>query len=466
MATGSLISEARDGRPSFLQAAAELAGSARGRTSRGFKILAAALAVLALLGIAGTVFRLVESGSDRADWGYYAATLAWMLTVFGGAPMVAIAPMVAKANWVRPVARIATLGAIGTAVTTLLLIPLLFVLPPLVEDGIRRRSIWFDSPVYAPHAWDLLALAGLALAGLALAYVSAIPDLAAIRDHGDGWRQRWGRRLARGFYGTPSQWEWLRMRIGVLGAFYFAMLIFVNFLISTDFAMSLVPGWKDAIFPMYHTLSSLQSGVAFAILGLWAARRWGGMREYIGRDQMWSLGKLLLATSLLWFYFFWSAYIVFWYGRTTADQMTIDLLVTGPYVYGFWAAFTMCFVAPWWVLMWNKVRDSLWGPPVAAVIVLIGMFIDRVRLYVAAWTAAPEPGSLNEKVLTQLPATHWPDVFDVFVMVGAPALAVLLTLLVTRLVPAVSLWEVQQSRLISKPVRFLRGHAVLVGKPD
>jgi hypothetical protein len=65
-----------------------------------------------------------------------------------------------------------------------------------------------------------------------------------------------------------------------------------------------------------------------------------------------------------------------------------------------------------------------------------------------------------------MPETLWPDVFDIFIMFGLPALGLLSILLVTRLVPVASLWEIQQSRLISKPIRFLRGHALLVGKPD
>ena len=31
----------------------------------------------------------------------------------------------------------------------------------------------------------------------------------------------------------------------MLGAFYFMLLIFVHMLISLDFALSLVPGWKE-----------------------------------------------------------------------------------------------------------------------------------------------------------------------------------------------------------------------------
>jgi hypothetical protein len=191
------------------------------------------------------------------------------------------------------------------------------------------------------------------------------------------------------------------------------------------------------------------------------------MSKYMGHDQMWNLGKLLLATTLLWFYFFYSSYIVFWYGRSEADTATIKLLVSGPYIYVFWIVFLLVFIAPWWVMVWNKVRDSVWGPPIAAVLVLVGLLLDRIRIYVASWSAVPDDLALaTTPVIEKMPETLWPDVFDIFIMFGLPALGLLSILLVTRLVPVASLWEIQQSRLISKPIRFLRGHALLVGKPD
>ncbi len=472
MATSSLITDAHDERPSDIEATAALAGEGRTATSSGLKLFMWILAALSILGLVGIVFRFVNY-DGREDWGYYAATVAWMLTVFGGAPMVAIAPALAKANWIRPVARIASLASVGVAVVALLTIPLVFKLPPLTEfsevlgEDVRRRTIWFDAPVYSPHFWNVLALATLALVGLAMAYVMAIPDFAAIRDHGTGWKQRWGKKLARGFHGSSTQWEWLRMRIGITGAVYFATLLFVHFTFSLDFAVSLVPGWKDSVFPFYHVINSFQSGLAFAIMGVWAARRWGGMNKFIGQEQSWNLGKFMLATTLLWFYFFYSSFIVFWYGRSETDTSTIKLLVSGPYIYLFWIVFFMVFIIPWWVMIWNKVRDSLWGPPIAAAIILLGMFLDRIRIYVASWSALPDDLELAKaQVLREMPDTVWPDIFDYFIMLGLPALGLLSILLVTRLVPVVSLWEMQQSRLISKPIRFLRGHALLVGKPD
>ncbi len=429
-----------------------------------FRRVAYILGFLAVLGVVGVIGKAVTVGGDTTKWGYVAAVMAFLLTAGGGAPMVAIAPALAKANWVRPASRIAAMFSLIGIVTSLLLIPLLVLLPSLVVEETRRRSVWFEAPVYSPHVWGMMALVGLTVTGLALFYASALPDFAAMRDHSTGWRQRWGEKLSRGWRGTDVQWRSLRMRIGMFGTLYFLLLVFTHFLISTDFAMSMVPGWRDAIFPMYHSVSSLQAGIASVTLALWVARRYGGLERYLHLDQFWALGKLLFAFSLLWFYFFFSAFIVFWYGRANADIAFLDLLIRGPMVYGFATAFVLCFFAPWWLLIWNRLRVSVNGPAAVAVVVLFGLLVDRVRLYVPSWSV---PGDrIHDSYLTDIPATIWPDAFDILTIIGAVSAAVLLMLLASRAVPAVSIWEVQQMNLLSRPVQFLRTHGVLVAKPD
>ena len=429
-----------------------------------FKRLAWVLGILAVLGVVGVIGKIIDDGGDTTKWGYIAALMAFLLTAGGGAPMVAIAPALAKANWVRPVSRIAALFSLVGVVTSMLLIPLLVLLPPLIVDETRRRTVWFEAPNYSPHFWGIMALVGLTITGLALLYSSALPDLAAMRDHASGWRQRWGEKLARGWRGTDVQWRTLRMRIGMFGTLYFLILVFTHFLISTDFAMSMVPGWRDAIFPMYHSISSIQAGIASVVLALWIARRFGGMERYIHLDQFWSLGKLLFAFSLLWFYFFFSAFIVFWYGRSNPDIAFLDLLIRGPMIHGFFIAFIACFFAPWWLLIWNRLRTSVNGPPAVAVVVLFGILVDRIRLYVPSWSV---PGDqIHNSYLSEIPGTLWPDVFDILTIIGAISASLLLMLLATRLIPAVSIWEIQQMNLLSRPVKYLRTHGVLVAKPD
>ena len=458
-----VVPAAHDDRPTFQETAADLISRPAAATSNTFARISLVLGALLILGIAGFVLKIVDVGlNDRSAWGYYVAMVSFMLTTAGGAPMISIAPILAKANWVRPVMRISQMFSVVGILTAIMSIPLIFILPPLVEDGVRRRSIWFGSPSYTPHIWDTIAIIGLVFIGLALLWASSIPDLAAMRENGTGWRQRWARRLAPHFIGTSSQWKSIRMRMGVLSALYFLFLIFTHILFASDYIHALVAGYKDAIFPMYHALTSLQAGVASVILASWAIRRWGHLERYLGLEQIWSLAKLELALSLFWFYFFFSAFIVFWYSRTPQTEKIIELFDHGPYLWAFLGTLTFIFILPMWTLMWNFIRVTINGPALIAVFILFGTLLDRIRLSVGAWSTE----GINDTFLQVVPNTVWPDLWDIFMFLGMFSGAALLFIGITRFLPVLSIWEIQQSRLISKPGKFMRGNVFIVGKPD
>ena len=206
-----------DPRPTFQEAASDLITRPAAATGNAMARVSLILGMLLILGIVGFVLKVMDVGmNDRSAWGYYVAMVSFLLTTAGGAPMISIAPVLAKANWVRPVMRIAQMFSAVGILTAIMSIPLIFILPPLVEDGVRRRSIWFGSPDYFPHIFDTIAIFGLVLIGLALLWASSIPDLAAMRENGTGWRQRWGRRLAPNFIGTNGQWKSIRMRMALV----------------------------------------------------------------------------------------------------------------------------------------------------------------------------------------------------------------------------------------------------------
>ena len=443
--------------------ARELVATTMGASGR-FKAIAWTLGVLSIAGIVALVLKWLDQSDDSTRWGYVAALLSFLLSVAGGAPMVAMAPVMAKANWVRPVTRIAAMFSFASVVTIITLIPLVAILPPLVTEGARRRTIWFEAPDYSPHIWSIVGLVLLLITGIGLFYSAAIPDFASMRDHSMGWRQRWGKKFARGWVGTDSQWRTLRMRIGMFGTFYFLILVFVNFLITTDFGQSMVPGWRDAIFPMYHSISSFQAGVAAIVIALWAARRYMHLEKYVHVDAFWSLGRLLFALTLLWVYFFYSSFIVFWYGRSATDISTLDLLIRGPMMYAFIAAITLIWFVPWWILIWNKVRRSVNGMAIGAAVILVGVLIDRIRIFVPAWSVPPD--QIHQRWLEKIPDTIYPDVFDILIMAGGISLAVLIILLMTRVIPVLSVWQVQEFNLLSKPIKYVRGQATQIAKPD
>ncbi len=441
----------------------ELVGTTEANGS-GVRTWAWILGILTLVGVVATGVKIVAESGDQAEWGYTAAIVAFLFSAFGGAPLVAIAPTLAKANWVRPVARFAALCSLVSIVCTIWMIPLILNLPMLVVDGARRRSIWFEGPDISPHLWALVGMLTLIICALGLIWAYGLPDFAAMRDHSTGWKQRFGGWMARGWIGSTVQWRTMRMRIGMMGTLYFFTFVFIHFIISTDFAMSLVPGWRDAIFPMYHAISSIQAGLAVTVIGIWAARKYLGLDKYLHLDQFWSIGRLMFAFTLLWGYFFISAFIVFWYGRSGSDKMWIDFLILGPYFWVFIAAVVFIWFTPWWWLIWNRVRRSYNGTAIGAGLILLGVFLDRVRLYVAAWSV-PED-RIHERFLTKYPSAVYPDVMDILIMIGAVAATVLLVLLSTRVLPILSVWDVQQFNLLYRPVEYMKTKVSLIGKPD
>ncbi len=435
----------------------------------------AAGAILLVLGIIGFVLRLSDGVGDRIVWGYFAMMFAFVLTTAQAAPMVAIAPRIANGHWRRPISRAAELWTAVGLFNILLFIPMLWILPPL-SDG--RRSLWFfdpESPVYSqvptysPHIWASAALLALVITGVLLLWLSALPDLALIRDNGaPGWRQRWAARLSRNWIGSTKQWHMLRHRMGILGAFYFMMLIFVHFLISVDFLIALVPGWIDALFPITHAASSLQAGVATVILTMLVLRQWGGYKEYITLEQFWGVSKLLFALSLLWFWFWFSSFNVLWYGKKPVEQAVLDMMMFGPYRLDFLAAFLLCFVTPLVVMVWNPVRKSIWGPTIMSVAVLVGTLFDRLRLYVAAYSI-PGIGDPNVDkhglVLGELPKAHFPDVPDIMMILGVFGGCVLVYLLFARLIPPVNIWEQKELMLYKMHKAYHRTQVLVLGKP-
>ena len=436
-------------------------GTLRGST---FRISVIVFAVLSVLGVVGFVIRLTDGIGNTAVWGYHAALFAFILTAAQGAPMVAIAPRIANAHWRRSISRVAELFGLVGVVSFIIYIPVAWVLPSM-EDG--RRTLWFygelHMPAHMPEITVTLVLLALTVTGLWLLWVSAMPDFAMLRDRSTGTKKLWYGRLARGWVGTSGQWHWQKHRLGILGAFYFMMLVTAHFAFSIDFAVALVPGWVDALYPATHAHNSLQAGVAITLIAMFVMYRFGGYKDYITLDQFWGLGKLLFALSLLWFWFWFSSFIVFWFGAKPAEEAVLDLLFVGPYLPIFFIVFMFAFFVPLWSMIWNPLRKSVLGPVVIACGVLIATLFDRIRVYVSAFSVSE---STDKHQLVEIPDAVLPGLPDVLIWVGGISACILIYMLGTRIIPPINIWEQKELLLyrIHKP--FHRTEVQVLGKPE
>ncbi len=453
---------------------------------RGFWLAIAGLGALVVLGIVGFVVRAMDDGfSDmaRPAWGYYAAMFGFLLVTVGSIPVVAVGFRWTKSHWRRPISRASELFALVGLLNVLWFIPLIFLLPDInLGDtlgegfvvGEDRRTIWFEVPIGAPLWWDTLAVVFLFLCGMAILWVSARPDMAALARVGSGWRAGLWRRLAAGWEGTEKEWKLQGASLAVLGAFYFMLLIFVHMLISLDFSLSLVPGWKDSIFAPHHALTGLQASAGTLLVTMFLLRNVGGFRQYLGVDHFWSFSKILLGLTLLWGYFWFSEFMTFWYGRDLTEQSVIRLVMFESYRSAFLLNFFFSFLIPLSMLIWNGVRKSIIGPSIAGASVVIGAFFMMVRLYVPAFNVPQEhlgAHSIAEFDPRGGPIADWllpvpPDVWDVFIILGGLGAIPFLFLLGTKLLPAMSMWEIKEGLLYILYRPFMKGRYMVLGKPE
>ena len=320
-----------------------------GKTSampRAFSVALTVAGILVVLGIIGFVARAIDDGFARhAPWGYFAAIFFFIFMVTSAAPLAAVAFRFTKSHWRRPVSRVSELFAVVGVLNILMFIPLMIVLPSIknpeigVEELEIRRTIWFEVPIGAPHVWDMLGVIFLAVTALAILWLSATPDMAECRLTATGFRRKVYSFLAGHWYGTKRQWVGQKVGLALLGAFYFMLLIYVHFIISTDYALSLVPGWKDSIFPPLYSVTSFQSSLGLILVVLFVLRRWGGYGEYIGVSAFWSASKILLGFTLLWTYHTFAFFITFWFGRLEVEQNIIKYFFIEAYGGAFAANF-------------------------------------------------------------------------------------------------------------------------------
>ncbi len=428
--------------------------------------------VLAVLGVVGFVLRVSTDGfSQHGPWGYYAAMFSFVFLVTGSAPLFAIAFRITKNHWRRPISRIAELFAVLGILNVILYIPLIYALPPINNPSFGpgshgeleiRRTLWMEVPIGAPHWWNLLGIVSLALCSLAILWLSAVPDMAESRQTATGFRGALYRMLSGHWFGTKRQWIFQKASLAILGALYFMMLIFVQFLIVSDFAMSLIPGWKDSILPPLYTITGFQSALSLTLIIAFLMRRKGGYDNYIGRSPFWSASKVQLGLTLLWTYHLFAFFITMWYGRLEVEQNLIKYLIFESYTGIFWANVILIFFIPFFMLIWNPLRKSDWGPSLAGLSILCGNLLFQLRMFVAAFNS----GDIYDLGLSRVPPPMFPDQWDVLIVIGGIALAAFIYLVAARLLPLISLWEVKEGALYQTKDRLFRGEYMVLAKPE
>ena len=414
-------------------------------TTRSFWVVVGILAVLVAVCLFGAWGYMIYKGMGVAGirrptyWGMFIANFVFWIGISHSGTFVSAVLRVFKAEFRRPLTRSAELmTAFGLAAAGLY---------PLIHLGRvwlaywmipypNARLLWpnFRSPL----TWDLIAITTYLLSSLMYVYLPLIPDVAMTRDHTRGWRYKLYRIMALGWRGTEAEWHRLRTAIQIFAFAIIPVMFSVHTIVSWDFAVTKTPGWHSTIFGPFFIAGAIYSGVAAVTMILCLVRTTMPHMNYFIREEHFdSLGKLVLIFSFTWAYFYYSEYLLAWYGGDLSDQYVWYALTRGPYAW-LWYLMLVCNIVIPWITLWNKkVRRKPWLMFAIGLVINLGMYIERYLIV---------PGMISRNRFPFAWDDYQPRI-ELVISVGSLCLFLLLYVLATRLIPLIPVWEVQEGQL-------------------
>ena len=402
------------------------------------------LAIVASIGMGVWVYQ-IETGIGQTNmhppvfWSSYIASFVYWIGVSHSGTFISGVLRLTKAEWRRPITRIAELMTIISVMIAALCVFFhlgrvwrwYYLLPYP-----NQRELWPD--FRSPLMWDATAIFTYATASTIYLYLPLIPDFALARDRIGGWRQRLYAVLCLGWKGSQQEWETLHTAIRIITPLIVMVMVSVHSIVGWDFGMSLVPGWHTSIIAPYFVVGAVHSGLGMVTIGLYVVRRTYRLDTYIRPEHFDKLGKLLIVTTLTLAYLYFADQLTVWYGKKPDEMAILQSLVTGPYAVSFWTMILLIYVCPLALLTVPSFRTWPAGMLLLGIGINVGMYIERALIVVPP---------LAHPRLTYQWSEYFPAWNELVILAGALALAVLLYVLLAKFVPLISIWEEKEGRL-------------------
>lgn len=369
-------------------------------------------------------------------WGFYITSFVFWIGISHAGTLVSAILRVLNVEWRRPLTRAAEAMTLFA-----LMIGGLF---PIIHLGRNWRFYWM---IPLPNErglwpnfrsalmWDLLAILTYITASSLFLFLPLVPDLATARDRTRGLRRKIYGILSLGWRGTQQQWHRLHLAMRVFTIVVIPIAVSVHTIVSWDFGMTLVEGWKSSVFGPYFVIGAIYSGIAALITVLILVRRSMGLDEYLTLRHFDRLGKVLLAVTVLWFYMFWAGFLTDWYGGNAVAKLIQHEHLVGPFAPLFWTMMVANVAVPFLFLWFRRVRTSMAAMMVISLLVNVGMWIERFLIVVTS----PMINSVSYDWGSYTP--QWPEIAIALATFAAFAL---LYLIFSKALPLISLWEVKE----------------------
>jgi hypothetical protein len=338
------------------------------------------LLALVVLGAAAFVHGLMQP-EPRLAWGIYLVNLLFWSSLAIVGPALAAMMQVTEARWSPSVKRVAlTTG--GFLPFSFVLFLILFLglgaLYPWVNDPalVEKKSQWLNAPFFVLR----IAIGVFLLYWVALIFTRAV--------------------FAEGTGGDATAANARRNRLAVT---LLVLFVVVLSLWGFDLVMSLDPIWYSGLLGGYYVVSSLYVG--FGLVTFLTIRANARGLTHVAPSAIQDVAKLTFAMCVMWMYFFFSQYLVIWYGNVPVEtRFFLRRFFDDP-----WRTMAFVIFIAGWLVPFSYLLKRLTGRPPSAhkpliVILFMGwtaIFLERVLLVYPAITKVDRfPVGLREVLVT------------------------------------------------------------------
>jgi Ni/Fe-hydrogenase subunit HybB-like protein len=400
-----------------------------------------AIGLLLTLALGGAVGYLLFKGVGiwgidiPVAWGFAIVNFVWWIGIGHAGTLISAILLLLNQKWRTSINRFAEAMTIF-AVMCAGMFPLLHLGRPWLfywlfpYPNIMNVQPQFRSPLI----WDVFAVSTYFTVSVVFWFVGLIPDLGTLRDRA---RSRAGRviygTLAMGWRGSARHWKRYEVAYLLLAGLATPLVVSVHTVVSFDFTIAILPGWRSTIFPPYFVAGAIFSGFAMVLTIAVPLRWYYGLEDLVTLRHLDNCGKLMLATGLIVAYGYMCEIFLSWYSKDKFEWFMTRNRIFGPYWMVFWSVM-LCNVAVPQFLWSRRIRRSPAALFLLSLAINAGMWIERYMIVVTSLTRDFMPSAWG---------TYSGTIWDYAVFIGTIGFFVMMMFLFVRLLPAISISEVR-----------------------
>jgi hypothetical protein len=271
---------------------------------------------------------------------------------------------------------------------------------PWINEPIEAKASWLNEPFFFARVTAYYTL----LSYLSYRYVviSIRPDVGLLKESGLAPESRWINRITAAWrdYGTEleARDSKLSRLVPAILVAYGVLYSFVGF----DVVMSLDPHWYSTLYGWLYLVHAFDAGIAATIIVAILARRYFHLQPYVSTKQFYDVSRLLMGLCMLSGGFYWSQYLVIWYGNLSEEiERLIVRFSHAPWPPFQWAVIILLYIFPIVIFLSRAIKEKPQALLLIATVILLANWLYQfVEIAPAVWTQHVPPLGIVEAGVT------------------------------------------------------------------